>query len=95
MHSICSLSSYGKTLPPGEYQGEWKNSHTLTIHYTENDKPKAADYEMATDYKRGYLSVLACRMSIPNLLSNSKRRELYTRSAGSVLWKVSPLLQTV
>jgi hypothetical protein len=41
------MTSYGKTLPPGNYQGEWKNSHTLTINYTDNDKQKAAEYEMA------------------------------------------------
>jgi hypothetical protein len=41
------MSSYGKTLSPGDYQGEWKNSHTLTIHYSEKEKPKSADYEMA------------------------------------------------
>jgi hypothetical protein len=41
------MSSYGKTLPPGDYQAEWKNSHTLRIHYTENEKAKTADYEMA------------------------------------------------
>lgn len=41
------MSSYGKTLPPGEYRAEWKNSSTLVIHYTEKDKPKTANYEMA------------------------------------------------
>jgi hypothetical protein len=41
------MTSYGKTLPPGYYDGVWRNSHTLTIKYSENDKAKTADYEMA------------------------------------------------
>src|SRR3954463_14888141 len=41
------MSSYGKTLPPGEYQGNWKNPNILTIHYTDSGKTKSADYVMA------------------------------------------------